>query len=122
MTRSISRLPVGGTNSDVNAARRAPAAEALPAFELLLAELSAKFINLPATAVDGAIADALRRIVTLLDVDRGVLLRIRVSQVHVTHAWAVDGVPTPPLKAMQDRYPWTFDRVRRGRTVVVPRV
>ena len=40
------------------------------AFERLLAELSARFINLPAAEVDGAITDALRQIALLLDVDR----------------------------------------------------
>jgi signal transduction histidine kinase len=121
MTRSISRLPVG-TENDVAAAGEPTAAEPLPAFELLLAELSAKFINLPATAVDDAIVDALRRIITLLDVDRGQLLHVSASQVRVTHAWAVEGVPKAPLRTVQDLYPWAFGQIRRGHTVVVPRV
>ena len=44
-------------------------------FERLLAELSARFINLPVAEVDGAITDALRSIVELLVVDRSQLIR-----------------------------------------------
>jgi hypothetical protein len=51
-------------------ARSAPSEELLQ-FERLLADLSARFINLPAAEIDGAITDALRRIIELLGMDRG---------------------------------------------------
>src|SRR5262245_61702271 len=122
MTSSISRLPAGGTQRDIESALPAESAQAPRAFELLLAELSAKFINLPATAVDAAIVDALQRIVVLLDVDRGQLLQVNGSRVRITHTYAVEGIPTPPLKDMHHRYPWAFERLRSRRPVVVPRV
>ena len=40
------------------------------AFERLLADLSAGFVNLAADKVDAAITDSLRRICEVLDVDR----------------------------------------------------
>ena len=51
-------------------APRLPSVQELLQFERLLAELSARFVNLPTAHIDGAITDALRRIVGLLDVDR----------------------------------------------------
>jgi hypothetical protein len=51
-----------------------PNSDYLRQFERLLADLSRRFVNLPAAEVDGAITDALRQIVLLLDVDRSQLL------------------------------------------------
>ncbi len=93
-------------------------------FERLLAELSARFVNLPAAEVDGAITDALRQIVVLLDVDRSQLIRFarRGGEVEITHSWAVDGVPAVPPKSIADDYPWAARRLRAGEPVVVPRL
>ena len=66
-----SRLP--STTIDPARAVHAPDSSSigeLLAFERLLAELSAGFVNLATTSVDDAITDALRRIAGLLDVDR----------------------------------------------------
>ena len=43
-------------------------------FEALVADLSARFVNLPTDKVDGAIEDAQRQIVETLDLDRGHLV------------------------------------------------
>ena len=93
MTRSISRLRASdaGDGDDAHAAE-----DALPTFELVVAELSARFISLAASAVDGAIVDALRRIVTVLDVDRAQLIEFKGPHAWVTHSWAVEGVPAVP--------------------------
>jgi hypothetical protein len=79
----------------------------LPKFERLLAELSAQFINLPATEVDGAITDALRQIVELLAVDRSQLIRFPASgdEANVTHSWAVEGVAAVPPKRVSNSIP-----------------
>ena len=86
-------------------------------FEALVADLSSEFVNLQPALIDGAIADALRRLVEALDVDRGVLtelsddnntpekaliaaeaalLRARVRGVQVTVA--AQGQPTGPMR------------------------
>jgi hypothetical protein len=49
-------------------------------FETLLAELSATFVNLPATQVDSQIELALRRLVVFLGVDRGGLAELLTDQ------------------------------------------
>ena len=97
----------------------APAHAAAPVhdplrFERLLAELSARFINLPAAEIDGAITDALRSIVELLGVDRSQLVRFRpgVGQGDVTHSWAVQGVRAVAPTALAKAHPWAIRRVQ----------
>jgi len=101
-----------------------PSAEELLRFERLLAQLSAGFINLPAARIDSAVTAALRQIVELLGVDRSLLIRFSAEggEIHVTHSWAVRGVPAVPPKTLTDAYPWGIGRLRAGQAVVVPRV
>jgi len=107
------------------ATRRAPPyAQALPRFERLLAELSAQFINLPAVEIDGAITDALRRIVGIIGVDRSQLIRLSAAGdvMAVTHSWAVEGVPAAVPKPISHAYPWAVRRLQAGLAVVAPRI
>ncbi len=92
-------------------------------FERLLADLSARFINLPAAEIDGAITDALRRIVGILGVDRSTLYRYppQTGEAHVTHSWAVEGVPAAVPRDTSQSYPWIHPRVRSGQPVVFSR-
>lgn len=92
--------------------------------ERLLADISARFVNLPADRVDGAITDALRQLVLLLDVDRSQLIRFSATDAEalVTHSWAVDGVPAVRPKLVTNRFPWAMARLRAGHAVVAPRV
>jgi CheY-like chemotaxis protein len=71
-------------------------------FDRLRAELSARFINLPAAQVDGAITDALRSIVELLGVDRSQLIRC-IGGIEFSHALAEAGrdLPTIFITALQ---------------------
>ena len=114
-------MPPSPPDSATRAA--APAPERL-AFERLLADLSARFVNLPPPRVDGAIVDALREIVLLLDADRCQLIRFAEGsdEVYVTHSWAVDGVPAVTPKEIGAAFPWVFRRLRDGLPVVTPRV
>jgi signal transduction histidine kinase len=86
-------------------------------FERLLADISAGFINLHETEVDGAITGALRQILHVLDVDRATLLRIdRDGVLYVTHSAAVDGVPAVPVN-LAPSYPWATGEMRAHRHV-----
>lgn len=93
-------------------------------FERLLADLSARFVNLPAAEIDRAITDALRSIVELLGVDRSQLIRFtgRGDEAAVTHSWAIAGVPIVPRRVLSHRFPWAMRQLRAGGVVVVPRV
>jgi FixJ family two-component response regulator/signal transduction histidine kinase len=99
-------------------------APVLPQFERLLADLSARFVNLPAAKVDSAITEALRQIVLLLQVDRCQLIRLPPGPgaAEVTHSWAVDDVPAVQPKSISAAFPWVIARWRAGLTVVAPRI
>lgn len=92
-------------------------------FERLLADLSARFVNLPTAEVDDAVVDALRQITGLLDVDRCHLIRFADAgdEVFVTHSWAVEGVSAVARKFIEKSFPWVLRTVRSGDAVVLPR-
>jgi FixJ family two-component response regulator/C4-dicarboxylate-specific signal transduction histidine kinase len=95
----------------------------LLAFERLLAELSAGFVNIPPAAVDGAINDALRRIAAHLGVDRSQVIRYTPDGgAAITHSGAVRGVKPASPRSVADDYPWIVRAIRAGRTVAIPRV
>jgi FixJ family two-component response regulator/signal transduction histidine kinase len=87
----------------------------------MLAELSARFINLPAEKVDGAINDALRRIAELLGVDRSQLIRFSTpgDDADITHSGAVGNAPAVPPKSLSELYPWALRLLRKGQPAVV---
>ena len=94
-------------------------------FEMLLADLSSRFINLPPAALDGEIEDALGRICEPLGIDLAVLWQWSDSEPKVitpTHAyWAQEGLrPSEPLH--QEQYPWVLQQILAGRTVVIPSI
>jgi signal transduction histidine kinase len=101
-----------------------PSGDALLKFERLLAELSARFINLPASQIDDAITDALRQIVILLDVDRSQLIRFtgEPGVAQVTHSWAVEDVPLVPPKSLTESFPWAIRCLQIGRPVIIARL
>ena len=68
-------------------------------FETVLAELSARFVNLPPERVDEEIEEALRRLVEALRVDRTALGRLTEDgrDFVVTHSFALPGIAAFPL-------------------------
>ncbi|HYT98472.1 MAG TPA: ATP-binding protein, partial [Casimicrobiaceae bacterium] len=94
------------------------------AFEQMLAELSARFINLPAPEVDNAINNALRRIAQMLGCDRSQLIRLSAQgdDARVTHSGAVGDIPAVPVKSVSQLYPWVLRRLRQGQPVVISNV
>ena len=66
-------------------------------FETLLAEISARFVNLPADQIDGEIEDAQRRICEFLDLDRSSLWQVSEQEpgtLLLTHIHQPPGSPT----------------------------
>ena len=93
------------------------------AFEQLLAELSASFVNLPPARVDEAITEALRRIAGALGAERCNLVRFSVGdEAGVTHTWSAEGVPAVVLRPIASDFPWLVRRIRAGHPVVVARL
>ena len=88
-------------------------------FEALLADLSARFVHVPADQVDRMIEEAQRRIVQALGVDRSTLLQRAegANDLVITHAWAGPAfTPQPGLFAQRD-FPWVHQTLLRGGTV-----
>ncbi len=88
-------------------------------FEALLADLSARFVHVPAEQVDRLIEEAQRRIGEALGLDRSTLLQRAeaAEDLVITHAWAVpDFAAQPGLFASRD-FPWVHQTLLRGGTV-----
>jgi PAS domain S-box-containing protein len=95
-------------------------------FETLLAEMSARFVNLPADRVDGEITTAQRRICELLDIDRATLWQINEGvpgTLLLTHIHQPPDSPTPPDRMnARDYFPWTLQKVIGGETIAISKM
>jgi PAS domain S-box-containing protein len=87
-------------------------------FETLLAEVSTRFVNLPAGEVDGEIENGLERIVATSDVDRATLYQFSKDgkELRATHSWAAEGIGRVPEVAAEERWPYAVGVLRRGET------
>jgi formate hydrogenlyase transcriptional activator len=92
-------------------------------FETLLADLSSKFVNLPAGEVDREIEDAQRRVCELLSIDLCVLWQWthdKPRYITITHLYRPLGGPPPPERVdAQEMSPWCFPQVMAGKIVAV---
>ena len=91
-------------------------------FETLLTELSAKFVNVPASQVDSQIEWGLRRIVELLGIDRSGLGQVSADrkQLVVTHSYQLPGIP-PSAKLMLDsQFPTYARMIHQGMVIRLP--
>ena len=95
-------------------------------FETLLAELSARFVNLPADRIDGEIEDAQHRICELLDIDRSTLWQVREGDpgtLLLTNLHQPQDILTPPEKMnAREFFPWVSEKVLSGETVSFSRL
>jgi PAS domain S-box-containing protein len=93
-------------------------------FELLLVDLSAAVVNLPAHQVDEEITRWLERIVRFLDIDRSTLFQFTGEDhaFRVTHSWAAPGFAPAPNIIARELLPWAESTLLRGGTVVFARV
>ncbi len=94
-------------------------------FETLLAELSARFVNLPPDRVDREIENALRCLVEALRVDRSTLGRLTENgrDIVVTHSFALPGIETFPLfPSLAAEAPLMSRTLLSGQPFVMPRL
>ncbi len=84
-------------------------------FEIMLAELSATFINLSPDQVPSHLEEAQKRICKALGLDRSTLIQVRPeSNIEiVSHSWAAEGVDRAPRLSTQD-FPWITRTVLVG--------
>ena len=95
-------------------------------FEALLADISARFVNLPADRIDSEVEDAQRRICEHLDLDRATLWQVNVKEpgtLLLTHLHQIPG-GKPPARRMiaRDFFPWTSRKVLGGETVTISKL
>ncbi len=93
-------------------------------FEHLVAELSTRFTGMPVERVDGEIAEALRRLVEVLDTDRSTLVEVLEEgrTVRVTHSWAAPGVVPFPEDATETPPAWWAATLARGESLSLSRL
>jgi len=92
-------------------------------FETLIADLSSKFINLPAGEVDREIEDAQRRVCEFLGLELCVLWQWAQDTpryITITHLYRPLGGPPPPARIdAEEIAPWCLPQVLAGRGVAV---
>ena len=85
-------------------------------FETLLADLSARFVNVPADEVDREIMDAQRRLCEFLGLDMSALWQWSDEApgfFTLTHFYSAQEGPQPPRKLKQEDFPWIAQQMLR---------
>ena len=88
----------------------------LSAFERLLTDISARFVNAAPANVDAEITGALRALVEFLGVDRSTLFQRSVdgTNLETTHHWVVEGCEPVPQFIPSEVLPYSLRRVFDG--------
>lgn len=90
-------------------------------FETLLAEVSSRFVKLPAGRIDREVEGSLREVAAFFEADRCGLLRVcsDTGILQVSHAWHAERIePLPDDMDLAALYPWTHERlIRQGQPV-----
>ena len=83
-------------------------------FETLLADLSGRFVDIPAADVDGQITEALKRIGEHIGVDSATLFQFSDDRVTLlsTHSWAAEGFARMPVLNIDKAFPGAGRAVR----------
>ena len=92
-------------------------------FEMLLTDISARFVNLPSDQIDGEIEDAQRRVCECLGLDLSALWQWSVEDpalLTMSHIYrSVQGPPLPEPMNAQEYFPWCVQELEAGRIIVV---
>ncbi|NWF56362.1 MAG: PAS domain-containing protein [Syntrophaceae bacterium] len=93
-------------------------------FEKLLSEISSRLVHLPVDEIEREIEDGLRRVVELLEVDRGGVYIFSGDRTRFPrkYFWGGEGVPESAAVLEDQKFPWLSEKLRRGEMVVIPRV
>jgi signal transduction histidine kinase len=89
-------------------------------FETFLANLSATFVNVPASQVDSQIESGLRQIVEFLDLDRSGLGEMSAEGLVITHSYQMPGIPPSPRVVLEAQFPFYAMKVHQGDVFRLP--
>ena len=81
-------------------------------FETLISDISARFVRLPSSEVDGEIERALKQLLVFFDVDVCVMLGVRENEefAWVTHACYAEGIePVSKEINLAKLFPWAYE-------------
>ncbi len=87
---------------------------------MLLAEISARFVNQPADRIDGEIESAERNICEMLDLDLAAIWQWSdeaPGSFTLTHLYRVQESPQLPEKITQEHFPWYMQKTLAGQIV-----
>lgn len=91
-------------------------------FEMLMTELSAKFVSVTSSSIDHEIVEAQKHIVLALELDRSTLVELRDDERFVaTHSWQRPDLQPFPGFAIKD-LPWMASAILRGEAVCFARI
>jgi PAS domain S-box-containing protein len=91
-------------------------------FESLLADLSARFVNVPVGEVDREIMDAQRRLCEFLGIDISALRQWSDEApglLPLTVSYSAQEGPQPPRQLKEEDFPWIAQQMRAGRSVAI---
>ncbi|MEJ2476356.1 MAG: sigma 54-interacting transcriptional regulator [Desulfobacterales bacterium] len=92
-------------------------------FESLLADISTRFVNLPAEQIDGEIEDAHRRVCECFGLDFSALWQLTIKSPRnytLTHSYRLADGPALPERMTADEYfPWCLERVEAGEVIAI---
>lgn len=93
-------------------------------FETMLADLSTRFVNLPADQIDAEIEQGLQIITETLNIDRCSVAQISSdkAELRVTHGYAVPTVPPMPDLILSDQQPWYSRKLFQCESIVVSEI
>jgi formate hydrogenlyase transcriptional activator len=95
-------------------------------FETLLADISARFVNLPADQIDGEIEEAQRNVCHCLGMDLSSLWQLSAENpplLTLSHLYRpLGGPPIPEPMDAQEYFPWTLEQLLTGKVVAVPSI
>jgi PAS domain S-box-containing protein len=89
-------------------------------FERLFAELSARFVNLPAAELAEEIDRGLQLLVESLGVDRSTVYQFSedMAELRITHSRAAEGIKPMRLGGVNTMFPWFTKKFREGGMVL----
>lgn len=95
-------------------------------FEILIADLSSEFVDVPPADVDRLIEDAQRRVCQCLDIDLAGLWQWSAEEpgfLGLTHLYRSDeGPPTPDPMDAAEFFPWCQQQLLAGKVIDIPSV
>jgi len=93
-------------------------------FERLIADLTARFVNMAPEDLDAELGEALRQIVEALDLDRSTLVQrsTGTGDLVVSHSWASPGLKRVSGVLAKEDFAWILERAQRGEVTAVERL